>query len=310
VDLTDGQRRTLRELIGTGDAADAGPLPGVADRVRSRIDDALAGLALPDPLWLSKARMDEFGRCAGMLDASLHGERDEFTHSAQSAAGTLMHRAVQLDVAVERAADVRSVVERAAERLLDHDPGFAGHWNAIDALDRAERLAEAAASLAQFRELFPPIPRAWQPVSEQSLRARVAGGLVVLSGRLDLVLGRRRRLLIDFKSGDARPAHAEDMRFYALLCTLTFGRTPYRVASVFLQSMEWQAEDVTEATLDLAAHRVVETATAAAGLLAGDVPELRPGRHCSWCPRVATCPAARRHAWGAPAGRAPVAGAG
>ncbi len=36
------------------------------------------------------------------------------------------------------------------------------------------------------------------------------------------------------------------MRFYALLCTLVFGRVPYRVATVFLQSMEWQAEDATE----------------------------------------------------------------
>jgi hypothetical protein len=311
VDLTDGQRRTLRELIMTGDRADSTPLPGVAERVRSRIDEALEGLPITDPLWLSKARMDEFARCPGMLDASLRGERDGFTHSAQSASGTLMHRAVQLDVAVERAVDVRSVVERAADRLIEHDPGFAEHWNGLDELDRAERLADAAASLAQFRELFPPIPRAWQPVAEQSLRTRVAGGLVVLSGRLDLVLGRRQRLLIDFKAGEARPAHAEDMRFYALLCTLMFGRPPYRVASVFLQSMEWQAEDVTEATLDLAAHRVIETATAAAGLLGGTTPDLTAGPHCAWCPRAATCPAARRHAWGMPTTvrGAPVSGA-
>jgi hypothetical protein len=296
VDLTDGQRRTLRELIGTGEGDDTVP-PGAAERMRSRLDDALGGLPLADPLWLSKGRMDELARCEGMLQASLRGERDEFSHSAQSAAGTLMHRAVQLDVAVERAADVRSVVERAAERLLEQDPGFAGYWKGLDALDRAERLAEASASLVQFRDLFPPIPRSWQPVSEQPLRTRVADGLVVLSGRLDLVLGRRRRLLIDFKSGEARPAHVDDMRFYALLCTLTLGRAPYRVATVFLQSMTWQAEDVTEEGLDLAAHRVIVAATAAAGLLGGADPELTAGPHCAWCPRAATCPEARRHAW-------------
>jgi len=198
MDLTDGQRRTLRELIGTGERDDGIP-PGAAERVRTRLDGALEGLPLADPLWLSKGRLDELARCQGMLDASLRGERDEFSHSPQSAVGTLMHRAVQLDVAVERAVDVRTVVERAAERLLEHDMGFALHWNGIDALDCAERLADAAASLAQFREMFPPIPRSWQPVSEQALRTRVAGGLVVLSGRLDLVLGRRQRLLIDFK---------------------------------------------------------------------------------------------------------------
>jgi hypothetical protein len=236
-----------------------------------------------------------------MLQASLNGEGDPFAHSPQSAAGTLMHRAVQLDVAVERAVDVRTVVERAGERVLDQDTGFAGYWAGLDELDRAERLADAASSLALFREMFPPIPRGWQPVAEQSMRARVADGLVVLSGRLDLVLGRRQRLLIDFKSGDVRPAHAEDMRFYALLCTLAFGRPPYRVATVFLQSMEWQAEDVTEETLDLAVHRVIEAASTAAALLGGAEPDLTPGRHCGWCPRERTCPAARRHAWREPA---------
>jgi hypothetical protein len=301
VDLTDGQRRTLERLIGTGPDAGPGVPPGAAERLRTRLDDELAGLSFADPLWLSKGRVEDLARCPGMLQAALRGEGEPFAHSARSAAGTLMHRAVQLDVAVERGVDVRSVVERSAERLLEHDAGFAGYWSEQDALDRAERLADAAASLVMFREMFPPIPRSWQPVAEQSMRARVAEGSVILSGRLDLVLGRRQRLLIDFKSGDARPAHAEDMRFYALLCTLAFGRPPYRVATVFLQSMEWQAEDVTEETLDLAAHRVIETATAAADLLDGAEPDLTPGRHCGWCPREATCAAARRHAWKEPA---------
>ncbi len=300
MELTAGQRRTLRELIGVGESPSVPP--GAAERVRSRLEDGLASLPLTEPLWLSKGRLDELARCRGLLQASLAGEGEPFAHSPQSAAGTLMHRAIQLDVAVERGADVRSVVERGAERLLEQDGAFADHWVSLDALDRAERLAEAAASLALFRELFPPIPRSWQPVSEQALRARLAGGLVVLSGRLDLVLGRSSRLLIDFKSGEARPAHAEDMRFYALMCTLAFERPPYRVATVFLQSMEWQAEDVTEETLDLAASRVVEAANAAAELAGGAEPELTPGPHCSWCPRRATCPAALEKAQGAARG--------
>jgi hypothetical protein len=295
VDLTDGQRRTLHHLIGVGDSAAPGVPPGAPERLRSRIDDELAGLSLADPLWLSKGRVEELARCQGLMDASLRGEGEPFGHTAQSAAGTLMHRAVQLDVAVERAADVRTVVERAADRLVDADVGFAAYWSGRDALDRAERLADGAASLSMFREMFPPIPRGWQPVAEQSMRTRLAAGSVVLSGRLDLVLGRRQRLLIDFKSGDARPSHIEDMRFYALLCTLAFGRPPYRVATVFLQSMEWQAEDVTEATLDLAAARVIETATVAAALLDGTAPKLTAGPHCAWCPRRQTCPEARRH---------------
>ena len=295
VDLTDGQRRTRERLIGVGDPDGPGVPPRAAERLRDRIEGELAGLSFPETLWLSKGRVEDLARCRGLLDASLKGEGEPFAHSAQSAAGTLMHRAVQLDVAVERAVDVRSVVERSADRLIEQDGGFGRYWAGLDALDRAERLADASASLAMFREMFPPIPRAWQPVAEQPMRTRLADGAVVLSGRLDLVLGRRQRLLIDFKSGEARPAHAEDMRFYALLCTLAFGRPPYRVATVFLQSMEWQAEDVTEETLDLAAARVIETATIAAALIGGATPNLTAGPHCAWCPRRPTCPEARRH---------------
>ncbi len=289
MELTAGQRRTLDRLIGRGERP--GVPPGVPERVRTRLEEGLSDLEVTEPLWLSKRRLEELAQCEGLLQASLAGEGERFAYGAQSAAGTLMHRAIQLDVAAERGVDVRTVVDRAADRIVEHDGAFAPYWASLDELDRAERLAEAAAALAMFREMFPPIPRGWQPVSEQSLRVRLAGGMVVLSGRLDLVLGRRSQLLLDFKSGDARPAHAEDMRFYALLCTLVFGRTPYRVATVFLQSMEWQAEDVTEETLDLAADRVVGAAGSAAALAAGREPELRPGPHCRWCPRSASCPA-------------------
>ena len=82
------------------------------------------------------------------------------------------------------------------------------------------------------------------------------------------------------------------MRFYALLMTLRFGVPPYRVASLFLDSGEWQAEDVTEETLFHAADRVVATARAAAALMNGREAVLTAGVYCGWCPRAETCPAA------------------
>src|SRR6266540_3407377 len=267
MELTAGQRRTLDRLIGRGERP--GVPPGVPERVRTRLEEGLSDLEVTEPLWLSKRRLEELAQCEGLLQASLAGEGERFAYGAQSAAGTLMHRAIQLDVAAERGVDVRTVVDRAADRIVEHDGAFAPYWASLDELDRAERLAEAAAALAMFREMFPPIPRGWQPVSEQSLRVRLAGGMVVLSGRLDLVLGRR---------------------------------SPYRVATVFLQSMEWQAEDVTEETLDLAADRVVGAAGSAAALAAGREPELRPGPHCRWCPRSAGCPALAAARAGAKAG--------
>jgi hypothetical protein len=129
------------------------------------------------------------------------------------------------------------------------------------------------------------------------VRVELLGGDVVLSGQIDLVLGlsdpaeptRATRLTIDFKTGSARPEQVEDNRFYALLLTLRFGVPPYRVASFFLESGTWQAEDVTEQTLVHAADRVIAAARSAASLANGRDPELTPGPWCGWCPRAATC---------------------
>ena len=74
------------------------------------------------------------------------------------------------------------------------------------------------------------------------------------------------------------------MRFYALLLTLRFGVPPYRVASLFLDSGEWQSEEVSEETLLHAADRVVAAARTAGAVLAGREPRLTPGAWCGWCP--------------------------
>ena len=103
---------------------------------------------------------------------------------------------------------------------------------------------------------------------------------------------RATRLAVDLKTGGAYPEFAEDMRFYALVMTLRFGVPPYRAASLFLESGTWQSEDVTESLLHHAADRVIGAARAAAGLVSGREPALRPGSYCVWCPRASTCPVA------------------
>ena len=95
---------------------------------------------------------------------------------------------------------------------------------------------------------------------------------------------RATRLVLDLKTGGAYPSYAEDNRFYALLLTLRFGVPPYRVASLFLESGEWQAEDVTERSLFHAADRVIEAVRASAALLSGREPALTPGHYCGCAP--------------------------
>jgi hypothetical protein len=299
VELTAVQRRTREGLIGLGKGPDVAPDLAVELRARleERVDPgevAKAGWSLARPLWVGKGLMNDRDRCDGLLDARIRHEGPPFEHSPTSGAGVLFHRAIELDVASERGVDIRSLCERAARGKADFDKGFGSFWNGLDELDRAELLAEAGRLVSLFRDSFPPLPRSWQPQTELPLRVRLAEGRIVLSGTPDLVLGRSRRLVVDLKSGGAWPEHPEDVRFYALLMLLRTGLAPYRVATFFLQSGEWQSEDVTRDTVEHAADRVVESVTAAVRLAGGAQPELKPGPHCSWCPRSSGCPAAAR----------------
>jgi hypothetical protein len=293
MELTSAQRRTLDQLFGSG----ASPPfdPALADRVRAGLEKRLAEAGIgpgADPIWLGKHRLNDRDRCEGSFEAGMLREGLGFEHSSRTAVGALFHKAIEIDVATERGFDPHTVTERAAERLSQGQDSFARFWSGLDGLDRADVVAGAGRHLALFRDSFPPLLRRWAPQPELGLKVRLAGGMVVLSGAPDLVVGRSRRLIFDFKTGRAWPEHPEDMRFYALLLLLRTGVPPYRVATFFLDSGEWQAEDVDEPMLARAADRVAGSAEAAAALRAGRVPLLQPGVFCAWCPRRPSCPAA------------------
>jgi PD-(D/E)XK nuclease superfamily len=298
MELTSVQRRTLERLIGVGERpsfpADLVP------RLRDRIEEAARAFEPSQPLWLGKSHLNDLGRCPGLFDAVRAGERGPFAFSTRFAAGRLAHKAVELEVAGREDRDPHGLVEEAAERLVD-DVAFAEFWNELDPLRCDELLMDAAKTLELFRSTMPPLRRMRRqlaPSTEWHVRADLLGGQVVLSGTLDLVLGtsdaaepgRATRLALDLKTGRAWPEHAEDMRFYALVLALRFGVPPYRVATMYLESGEWQAEDVDARVLEHAADRVIAAVRAAAAASAGRPLPLRPGPYCTWCPRAATCP--------------------
>lgn len=296
-ELTPAQRRTLEGLIGTGER----PVfaPDVLLRLRDRIEEAARAFESPQPLWIGKSNLNDLARCRGLFEAVRAGERGPFAFSARSAAGRLAHKAIELEVAGREDRDPHALVEQAAERLRE-DQAFCSYWDTLDALRRDEDLMEAAKTLELFRSTMPPLRRMRRelaPSTEWHVRVELLGGALVLSGQLDLVLGsssadvsRATRLAIDLKTGRAWPEHAEDMRFYALLLGLRFGVAPYRVATLYLDSGEWQAEDVDEPVLERAADRVIEAIRAAAASHAGRQAALTPGPYCTWCPRSLTCP--------------------
>ena len=94
----------------------------------------------------------------------------------------------------------------------------------IDEYDRAELRGLAVDQVTAFTECFPRSRPAWRPRTEAQVRTELLGGRIVLSGKVDLSLGRPgEKVIIDLKTGMPRPQHREDLRFYALLETLVIG---------------------------------------------------------------------------------------
>lgn len=295
--LTPPQQRTSEVLLAsdrTRPVFDA----DLAGRLRASIEDELG--VMPRSVYLNKGRLGHADRCEGRFEAALLGEGPPFEHSPKTASGLVLHKVVELEICGREERDPHALALLATERLVADDTSFTDYWGRLDEVAKDELVMRGMEALVLFRESFPPLrPQRGRlaPMTEWRFRADLLGGDLVLDGRVDLSLGRQEppaagRLLIDLKAEGAWAHHVEDMRFYALVHTLRFGIPPYRVATVFLTSGEWQVEDVSEATLVRAADRVVAGARLALRLAQGESAQLVPGRYCAWCPRSATCPAA------------------
>jgi hypothetical protein len=69
---------------------------------------------------------------------------------------------------------------------------------------------------------------------------------------------------------------------------------PFRVASYYLESARWQAEDITEDVLVVAANRVIDGVVKLADLRLGvRAPAVTPGPACSYCRLRDDCPGAQ-----------------
>ena len=86
---------------------------------RDRIEEAVRELELREPLWLGKEKLTDHGRCEGKFAAAISGEAPPFEHSPKSAAGVLLHKAIEVEVGARDGLDPHAVAEtarRAARR--------------------------------------------------------------------------------------------------------------------------------------------------------------------------------------------------
>lgn len=296
-------QRQVDELLRSPGAARPSFPADLGERLRQELEDAVEGLAAPGGaddgrLWVSKFALGAVHACEARF---LHDDSRPFQLSPLVVAGTVAHRAIQFSQHWDEAVTAHRLVDEAAARLVD-DQDRTGTWLlAASSAERADVRATAVDRVTKFLECFPPLRPSWRPVVESPMRVELAGGRVVLSGRVDLVLGRADgnvagKAFVDFKTGGSHAGHADDLRFYALLEVLRLGVPPFRLASYYLDQGRLVTEDVTEALLHSASRRVAHGVVKLADLRSGvRAPERRPGSGCRWCPLVAGCDEGRRH---------------
>src|SRR5947207_3283867 len=235
--LTDPQRRTLQQLIGTGERP---VFPAdLAQRRRDRIEGAARRLDLPGALWLGKEKLNDLGRCEGTFSSKIAGGARPFEHGRASATGVLQHRAIEVVVGAREPLDPHPAAELSVKRTVEKEERFAEYWAGLAAPERDDIQMEVVRRTILFEASFPPLRelrRELSPATELSVRAELLGGALVVSGKLDLLLGapdrlepmRATRIAIDLKTGSAYPQYAEDNRLYALVLALRFGVPPFR----------------------------------------------------------------------------------
>jgi len=266
-ELRDLMESRLAELSPDGAAADGGRLVVTKDRLTRAL------------------------RCPVHRNVDRFGQRD---FSLPLACGALV------DVLFRQIVTVGTVGDPMGEAL--EGLGMEGHQSPLKAwidglpsVDLAELRSEVDRQAHRLAERWPALEPAWLPRTQESVRASLVGGLVELSARVDLAVGRPAGdeatvAVVELKSGVRRPGHRDDLRFYALIEALRNPAPPFAVATYYSRTGELDVLAVTHDGLVEAARRCVAGTRLLAGA-ASDVDDV------TWCP---SCTAF--------SGRAPISG--
>ncbi len=274
-----------------------------ADELRNEAEAALGGLVDAARnidgrgLWVAKRDLAGVFGCEAR---HLAGADTPFEWTVPTARGTVLHKAVELST--HRRFEPEDAVDAALERLIADDDNLGSFLAEASHGERADLTANCVALLTRFGETFPPMQRAWRPAAEVRARARLCGGAFVLNGKYDLTLGspapvggpdglqRAGKVVIDLKTGSRTPTDPEDLRFYALVETLSVGVPPLGIGSFYVAEGRIEHEAVTAEVLESALRRTVDGIGRLISLR-GDLraPRRVPGPPCRWCPISADC---------------------
>ena len=224
----------------------------------------------------------------------LHLQPDDCRWNPATAAGFVAHKAIELSLNWRGTPSPADAVDEAIARLADQDSYRGDYIAGLTDGEHAELRGRAIDRTTKFLQQFPPLPRSAHPMLESAVRWRPPG-TIEFSGKADLVVGRpegreSRRLIIDFKSGGTSPVHLHDLRFYALLETLSQKIPPRRLVTYYLDYAELEVEDVTMDVLHAALMRTVDAIERHIALtIERAAPVKKEGPACRWCPVLTDC---------------------
>lgn len=295
--LTPVQQRVAGDLLALGEERPVAD-PSWGPELAAWIDDALvehAPLVGPRQLWVSK------GSIAGVLGCETHhlATKGDFAWTTDIAKGVVIHHSIALAAAGSQAPP-RDLAYAAIDQARSAGGRSLGTWlRDLSEHETAALVAEAVVGIDGFLSAFPPLKAAWHPVAEFPVAATFAGGKVRVTGRVDLALGsnrpgpdrllRRRRMLIEVKTGRPRAQHRAEHLLYALLETIKSGVAPFRSATYYTDGT-WVADDITEEVLMVAGRRLIDATQRLIELGDGRDPTKQPGWQCTFCPLAEQCP--------------------
>ncbi len=219
---------------------------------------------------------------------------DEFSWTPARARGQVAHRAIQLLINWRGEPEPAELVDEAIGRLINEERGLAPWLEGLGQGDLADLRAMAGDHVTKFMECFPPLDARSRPVTESSTQWPLDGP-ILMRGRSDLTMGKpegreSRKLIVDLKTGRVIPRHREDLRFYALVETLSRQVPPRKLASFYLDAAQPIVEDVTENMLRSTLRRTLDGIHALIELqVEGRPPTKSPGAPCRWCPLAKDC---------------------
>ena len=240
-----------------------------------------------ETLYISKYHLNLVMRCEKQF---LSDRKEQFEWSVPTARGTISHKAIELSAFWNQPrVDPLTLVDEAIDRSKEGSDGLGKWLRNLSEGDAAQLRGDVNNRVASFLETWPPLETQWRPMLEAPVRVDLANGNIILSGKVDLSLGRplgstAGKVIVDFKTGNFYPAHREDVRFYALLETIRIGVPPRLVATYYLDRAEFSPEVISEQVLEASLNRVVDGMTKMIEILYQKrKPELCSWERCSWC---------------------------